>query len=265
MQNLTNITSAEVVVAGSALLILCVTPSLVAWSDARRRRKAVAAAAAREALAAAAERAALAAAAAPLEPSPPLSLLDPQQLWDEPTATVAAAELDAAQGVPAAVEAPAAVPPPVVASPVALDEVPAPPAEVLAPPDAATESVAAPAADAPHFQFRLDDLRRVRLADWPPAEVQDDPARHEAWRNAEQLAAERQRDIGALLLDSPQPAQSSCLGSVEAAATGTRLRFLLFPALWPTTAEQATAEAVFEIDSAGGEIRTWVTGRAPSH
>jgi hypothetical protein len=29
------------------------------------------------------------------------------------------------------------------------------------------------------------------------------------------------------------------------------LRFLLFPTLWPTAAEQATAEAVFEIGAAG--------------
>src|SRR5262245_38512599 len=103
MQNLANITSTEVVVAGSAVLVLCVAPTVLAWSDAWRRRKALAKAAALEAAALdaaardAAAREAAAREAAAREAAlraPAADLMSFQQLWDEPTATVPPDVLD---------------------------------------------------------------------------------------------------------------------------------------------------------------------------
>jgi len=298
MQNLPNITSNEVVVVGSAMLVLCVAPTVLAWGGAWRRRKALAQAAAREALAQAAAREALAQAAAreALEAAPPPAfdadmpkLVDLQELWDEPTVTLDADVFGAPLAAPATAvvetpaESPATAPmalstPIEVLAPVEVPqpiEAPAPiavsvPAEAPAP-IAAVSAGLAEAERAPHtpaeparFQFCLQELRRVRLPNWPPAEVLQDADRSEVWHAAERLAAERQREISATPLASPQQVQSSCLGAAEADATLMRLRFLLFPVLWPSTEEQATAEAVFEIDRAGGPIRSYVNSLRPS-
>lgn len=287
MQNLPNITSVEGVVVGSAMLVLWIAPAVLGWSDARRRRKVLAMAAAREAalvreaaVALEAERAREAALAreAELSVSPPAvaatapGMVD-LQLWDEPTVTVDLEDL----GAPAAAPSPAAVsevpvePPAAAPIEVALpiaeaaaappipEVVAAPPIpQVIEAPRPEPVSEPQPPAETPRFQFCLQELRRVRLASWPPVEVQEDTVRSEIWRDAERLAAERQREIGALPLASPHQAQSSCLGSAEADAVAVRLHFLLFPVLWPSTEEQATAEAVFEIDRASGAIRSHV-------
>jgi hypothetical protein len=249
MQNLANIKPVEVVVVGSALLVLCVAPAVLAWSDARRRRKVLARAAVPEPVVSAPPP--VAAAATP-------SLADVQQVWDEPTVTVDADMLPApaAPLQPAAefalpVEPPAAAP---IDAPPAVAEAPAPPP---AEPVREAQTVAEP----PRYQFCLQELRRVRLPNWPPAEVHDDPARSAVWREAERLVVQRQQEINAMPLASTQRAQSSCLGFAEADAAGMRLRFLLFPLLWPSTEEQATAEAVFEVDRTTGEIRSRVNPR----
>jgi hypothetical protein len=251
MQNLANIRPVEVVVVGSALFVLCVAPAVLAWSDARRRRKMLARAAVPE--------------LAVLAPQPAATpnLADVQQLWDEPTVTVDADMLAVPSAVP--VVAPVAAPQPaaVFALPVeppaaAPIDAPPPIAEAQTPPTAEPASQPHTFAEPRRYQFCLQELRRVRLPNWPPAEVLDDPARNEVWREAERLAVQRQQEITATPLASPQRAQSSCLGSAEADAAGMRLRFLLFPVLWPSTEGQATAEAVFEIDRATGEIRSWV-------
>jgi hypothetical protein len=231
MQNLPNITPVEVVTVGSAMLVLCVAPAVLAWSDARRRRKALSVALAR-------------AAAVPPQPAAP------PELGNEPLPMVVADGLAAATAVP-----PAA----------AVFEVPtetAVPAMVSEPATALVAenepSPVAPDADQPRYQFCLQELRRVRLPDWPPADVRNDPVRGAVWREAERLAEHRQREITAMPLSSPQRAQSSCLGSAEADDACVRLHFLLFPVLWPSTEEQAAAEAVFEIDRTSDAIRGWV-------
>jgi hypothetical protein len=288
MQNLANITAAEVAVAGSALLILSVAPTALAWSDAWRRRRALQVAAREAAAREAAAREAAAREAASCEaPVQALiiagaDLMAPQQPWEEPTVTVDAGVLGSPGSVVAGagdevVEAPAAaqteLPPAAevreprpaaeVREPVQIGELPEP-ALISEPPDLPpAEPVSEPPApvEAPRFQFCLQELRRVRLPNWPPAEVRQDPARSEVWSEGERLAAQHQREIGAAALTSPHPAQASCFGSADADAASVRLRFLLFPVLWPSTDEQATAEAVFEINRADGTIRNWVNSR----
>jgi len=272
MQNWANITPVEVVAVGSAMLVLCVAPTVLAWSDTRRRRKALAQAAALEAAA----RAALI--PPPVEPPPVAaavapSLMDLQVTWDEPTATVNTDLLDApvaAAVAAAALEAPVPAP---VEPPASLAEAPAveAAAEPPQPIEPAIESptpaepMDEPAAVGAPFAFCLQDLRRVRLPNWPPPEVNDDPVRSAVWRDAERLAAQHAQAIGAAALTSPQPVQSSCLGAAEADGTCTRLRFFLFEVLWPSTAEQAIAEAVFEIEADGATIRSSVRRLRRSH
>ncbi len=294
MQNLANFTSAEGVVVGSALLILCAAPTVLAWSDARRRRRAVAEAAARErAIAEAAARQAL---LPGLSGQVPVrDLADPHQLWDEPTVTVESEvltmapamaavipvfEMPTESSAPPALEAPPVVAelteslvadepaPPAIADvnqSMAAAEMPAPlsiagadePPRISAATEPRVEAVPEPA-PVQRFEFCLQELRRVRLPNWPPAEVHADPVRSEVWHEGERLAAQRQREIGEATLVSSQRAQSSCLGSAEADATSIRLSFLLFPVLWPSTETQATAEAVFEINRSDGTIRSHV-------
>jgi hypothetical protein len=247
MQNLANITAVEVGVVGSALLILCVAPTMLAWSDAWRRRRVLAKAASE----AAAREVAAREAAVPA-PSAPTSD-EIQQRWDAPTVTVDADVLDA----PPALAADAAVFAVPESTPAAAPTEAAPATESTEP--APVEPVNEPPApvEPQGIQFCLQELRRVRLPNWPPAEVQEDPLRSEVWREAERLAALHEHEIGAAPLTSPHPVHSSCLGSAQADAAGMRLHFLLFPVLWPSTAEQATAEAVFEIEP-DGKMRSHV-------
>ncbi len=231
MQNLPNITPVEVVTVGSAMLILCVAPAVLAWSDVRRRRKALRMTLAREA-------------AVPPQPAAP------PEWRNELPLTVVADGIAAATAVPPAAavfEVPTETAVPAM--------VPEPAAALVAENE---PSPAAPDADQPRCQFCLQELRRVRLPDWPPADVRNDPLRGEVWREAERLAEHRQREITAMPLSSPQRAQSSCLGAAEADDACVRLHFLLFPVLWPSTEAQATAEAVFEVDRTSGAIRGWV-------
>src|SRR5664279_3837150 len=120
MQNLPNFTLVEGVVVGNAMLVLWIAPAVLGWSDARRRRKILAMAAAREAAlireAAQEREAAMAREAALLVPPPAApSLVDLQQLWDEPTVTVDLEDFGAPAAAPlptAVFEVPVELPPP---------------------------------------------------------------------------------------------------------------------------------------------------------
>jgi hypothetical protein len=104
-------------------------------------------------------------------------------------------------------------------------------------------------------QFRLEDLHWVRLADWPPADVRDDPARRQLWAEAERLLERHRGVLLSSALVSPLPVRSACLGAIEQAGATSYLHFLLFPDLWPASPDQAVARVVFEVDGANGEIR----------
>jgi len=281
MQNWTNITPVEVVTVGSAMLIVCVAPSVLAWSDTRRRRRQLARAAALEA-------AARAAAFPTGETAAVASFMDTSQAWDEPTVTVDADVIgapvvlpmeaavfevppDAVAEIPVAGEehrqpteehhdAPVSPPTVAVAEPLQPPEPPGASAVAPEPPPAAE-----PAEEEPWsgdgVTFCLQDLRRVRLPNWPPTEVTADPVRSATWRDAEHLAARYQAGIGTTRLVAPEAVRASCLGAAEAEAACTRLRFYLFEALWPSTAEQAIAEAVFEVEPDGTVARSFVRRR----
>ena len=105
------------------------------------------------------------------------------------------------------------------------------------------------------YRFRVEDLHRVRLADWPPESVLSDPARRQLWSEAVRLAAAHDATISKTDLVAPNPVRSACLGACERRATGMTLHFLLFPDLWPVAPEQALARVLFEIDSGNGAIR----------
>jgi hypothetical protein len=107
-------------------------------------------------------------------------------------------------------------------------------------------------------RFRLAALHRAHLPDWPPAVIRHDPDRYRAWQEAEQVAESHWAAIGSATVVSPYPARSTCLGAAQRDGSRFRVCFLLFPALWPVTEDQALAQAVFEIDTERGELRGWV-------
>ncbi len=123
------------------------------------------------------------------------------------------------------------------------------------------EAVAAGSEEPRQHHFRLQDLRRVRLRDWPPQPVRSDPERHHAWLEAERLLEDHQSAINATIISSPYSAQSVCLGAAEDEGSRFRLRFLLFPVLWPAQEDQALAEVIIEIDRSTGEISSRVQAR----
>jgi hypothetical protein len=114
------------------------------------------------------------------------------------------------------------------------------------------------------YRFRLEYLHRARLADWPPAQVQSDPAGRQLWNEAEQLATACDAVLSATDLVAPCPVRSASLGACERRRAGTALHFLLFPDLWPAAPEQAVARVVFEIDPAGHLIGHAVDALASS-
>lgn len=104
-------------------------------------------------------------------------------------------------------------------------------------------------------RFRIADLHRARLTDWPPDSVHGDPARHRLWGEATRLAVAHDAAISATDLVAPCPVRSTCLGACERRPAGLTLHFLLFSELWPVAPEQAAARAVFEIDAGTAAIR----------
>ena len=260
MQNLPNILPMEVAVVVAAALLLCGGPAVLAWSDERRRRRRERERLAEERRAAmpAAEVAIASMPAGSGEPVVALPEVPPQAAPEMMPMVEAAVEPSAAPfDIPNDVAEAAALPVP--------DSMP-PALEAMAPPpveqpqgDSAAFDATVPSA---RYELHLDELRRVRLPDWPPEAVRHDSQRLAVWREAEQLAEAHHAAIGATPLHSPYRAQSSCLGGAESEGTRLRLRFLLFPMLWPVSDTQAVAEAVFEMDRDGGNLRSWVGARS---
>ncbi len=237
MHNFPNITSAEVAVVCTAALLLCIVPNLMAWGDARRQRRL--------------RRAALAQTTmmrGSLEASASTTMLG------VPASAEPAARHDDATGV--VLEAPPPVAPvtETVFAP-AIDRT-AVSAESLAPSTDAAIVTSAPADEEAIHDFRLDELRRVKLPNWPPPEVRDNPEKKRIWEEAVRIA--EQPLITSMRLRSPRRAESACLCAADSEGSVLRLRFLLFPELWPVAADQATAAVTFEIDSASGEVHSSV-------
>lgn len=259
------ITPAEIAILVAAVLLLYAAPFLLTMLEDSRRRKA--------------ERwAGPATASVPFSPVADTAPVADESLVD--AVTNQASEAAAGEG-PAAVEVPPAPENPVTGTAASVTAVShaleAPAFEVA--PAAADETVSLPAAvtytgynppTATPFhgndgeRFRLEDLHRARLADWPPETVRSNPARHQLWTEAERLAAAHDAVISSSVLDAPCAVRSACLGGIERGPSRTCLHFLLFPDLWPASPEQAVARAVFEIDSASGEIRHSVDVLPPS-
>jgi hypothetical protein len=248
MTNLPNIMPLEVAAVGGAVLLLCVVPAVLSWTDGRRRRRLAAQQAAREIE----SSLAVSEVAAEQKPEPAAALpydevaaveppAEPVGCWD---AEMDDTTLAAPQQEMAAPEVVSAAAPPVAES---VQDQP--------------RSEPVPLQEPARYPFQLQDLRRVRLRDWPPAAVRTDPERSRVWREAEQVAQEHESAISSAPLSASYPMQSSCLGAAEAEGSKFRLRFLLFPVLWPVTEDQAPAEAVFEVDRAEGVLRSWVEVR----
>ena len=246
MQNMPNISTTEGAVVCAAVLLFSVVPAVLQWSDQRRLRK----------LAAQQARAALAsdAAAAAERPSAAEWPAESAELSIENVEPLAAAPGpdDTSGGmVSTAGDAPAA--PLSFAAAVLAAPAAEPPQELRREESSPTETA--------RYPLQLGDLRRVRLRDWPPAAVRDDPERNRVWQEAQRVAEEKQAAIGSTLLSSPVAAQSACLGSATEHGSTLQLCFLLFPVLWPVSEEQAAAEAVFEIDRSSGEIHGHIRAR----
>jgi len=258
MQNLPNIAPAEIVVVGAALVLLCFVPAVLAWSDRRRAHRL--------------QQQALAAAAATWAGAP---MATAEAGLDQPVAGDAAETAGTTEPFPE----PSGFPTPAAAVDIPVAEEPSftelaavtaarvsEPAPAMAEPAPEPEAAAgltppAPAPEPRRYQCQLQDLRQVRLRDWPPASVREDPERFRLWHQAEALAHEHRSAINTAPLASPVAVQSCCMGAADTDGLKHRLRFLLFPVLWPVAEDQAVAEAVFEIDTAGGEIRSWVEAR----
>jgi len=233
IENAPRISPLEVVLLAAAVLFLYVVPFVLAWSDGWRRRRV-------ERAALAAQIAESAAAAAP----------------------VFAAASEPHLGEPAAQTSEYVVP--VVP---AENAIPEPAMEELSTVEAqgspeGRSTVALveihPLEGPTRHRFRLDELHRAGLPDWPPEAVRNDPGRHRTWGEAEQIVEHCWDRIRGVVIASPYPARSACLAAAETDGGCFRVRFLLFPVLWPVTADQAVAQAIFEIDPVAGPIRGWV-------
>jgi len=272
MQNMPHITPVEVAVVCSAAMILCILPSLIAWGDVRRVRRqrrtqveAEAEALRRRAIEATPSAGVASMATFPVIVGDPPSVEMPlPEDGPDPTdgsgesappfavgeAYVTPVSEVAAVSMPEAIEAPT--------TPTSFpDEVPGSGAIV----EATSLTTPEPAVPAPILcTLRLDELRWVKLPHLPPPAVRSDPVRNRLWEEAQRVAA--QPLITGTELPSPCRAESVCLESAESEGSVLRLRFLLFPELWPVAADQATAVAIFEIDSARGEVHSAVQALA---
>jgi hypothetical protein len=255
MQNLPNITPNEIAVVAVAVLVLFVAPGLIGWSDARRRRRADRAAALETA------------AHASATDFRPVSVEAPpaaEALPDAAARTEAEAALPNETLVRVEPPARAAAETAVAAQPdadVRAHTAPAP--SWASPAESGSRAELEPLSGAAKHRFRLDDLHRVELSDWPPPAVRNDPERSRSWREAEQVAQQYQTAIHLAAIASPYPARSHCLGAAAADHAQLRLSFLLFPVLWPVSQNQAVAQAIFRIDRVSGEVRGWVDALRP--
>lgn len=249
MHNMPHITTAEVALVCTAALLLCILPSLIAWGDARRVRRQ------RRIAANEIQRRSLVEAAMPPVQnmgSAPLSAAEAERA----PLPVLEAPIEVAAPAPAEQEPTSSPEPIAAAAPTASLDTEAPvvtealPLEVPAPPMVEETAICT---------LRLDELRWVKLPNWPPAALREDPERRRLWEEGQRVAA--QPLITTTALPSPRQAESVCLESVESNGSVLHLRFLLFPELWPVGPDQATAVAIFEIDSANGEVRSRIQSR----
>ncbi len=251
MPNMPNITSIEVAVVCTAALLLCIMPNVLVWADVRRRRRV--ARLARNADMTMERRSVDVAGAGVASPltvqEPAVDSSDAPQAVESDAVAIAAAEATAPSSAmaPLDIVADTAVETPVV------EESPA--ATTPASSQSATPArFAMPVTDeSARYTLRLDELRKVKLPNWPPAEVRDDPEKRHVWSEAQRVA--EQPLIASMPLKSAREAESACLSAAESEGSILRLHFLLFADMWPVAATQATAEAIFEIDSATGQVR----------
>lgn len=246
MPNMPSITLAEIAVVSTAVVILYVVPFVLATIDQRRRRRLPV----WSSTVTVTEPPAQLTAAVPTVGIPSTTASEAAQHCDpdgespeEPAST--AHENGATAPVTEAPE-PAA---PVAAHEYASDT-PEPRIANATPFGPGTEGPAfEPFTGDAGYQFRLEDLHRVRLPDWA------DAARSHLWRDAEGVAqAHRAAVLGCVLL-SPYPLRSACRSGVEQEHSTLRLCYLLFPSLWPVSRDQAVAQVMFEIDMETGTVR----------
>ena len=245
MGNLPNITQTELAVLAAAVLLLFITPSVLLWSDERRRRRAQYAVLAAEA-----------ASAAMTIPVAEASVSTPEVV----VADVDSSEAPLADPLVAPFsETPVGEDTTAAAAAVETHTTPEPLASHADEPPVEIQPISGPV----RHRFRLDDLHRAQLSDWPPEAIRNDSERNRLRHEAEQAAAHYQTRLSAALIASPYPARSHCLGAADMDASELRLSLLLFPVLWPVSQNQAVAQAVFRIDRGSGEIRGWVDALRP--
>jgi hypothetical protein len=245
MPNMPSITSAEIAVIGAAVVILYVVPFVLATIDQRRRRR-------------------LRVFSSPvMVTEPPAELAAAAPTVDVPAAIGEAAQrcepdgMSGEESAPTAHEggAPAAVTDTLQpAAPVTADacapDTGGPEIAAAIPSGTGTEGPAfEPFAGDAGYQFRLEDLRRVRLPDGA------DAARAHLGHDAERVAEAHRVAVFGRLLRSPYPVRSACPGEMEQEHSTLRVCYLLFPSLWPASRDQAVAHAVFEIDMETGTVR----------
>jgi hypothetical protein len=153
---------------------------------------------------------------------------------------------------------------PVVQTPAAGNDIPAvaPATEAMEKTPEETEAAPGPPqeeravsveerAEEGEHSFCLDDLRHARALETPDREALADPQRQQAWEEGIRLGEAHGSEIGRMTLSASFQPQAHAFHDMHRSGEICELRFLLFPTLWPTAAEQATAEAVFEIGAAG--------------
>jgi hypothetical protein len=246
MPNMPSITLAEIAVVSAAVVILYIVPFVLATIDQRRRRRLPV----WSSTGTVTEPPAQLIVAVPTVGTPSATASEAAQHCDpdgaspeEPAST--AHENGATAPVTAAPE-PAA---PAAANEYASDT-PDPGIANATPIGTDTEGPAfEPFAGDAGYQFRLEDLHRVRLPDW------GDAARSHLWRDAERVAEAHRAAVFGCVVLSPYPIRSACRSGVEQEHSTLRLRYLLFPSLWPVSRDQAVADVMFEIDVETGIVR----------
>ncbi len=250
--NMANVTRPEIAVVAGAILLLFVAPALLGWVDDRRRRRA--------------QRAASAVDLAQAAPGAESAMVAVDESFREGLSPEEAPPLDANLAPPpepapsglssaAPVIAPQHSPEPPVAS--ESESVP------VSVPTAAASTELLPLSGVARHRFRLDDLHRAQLSDWPPAAIRNDAELSRLRQEAEQATTAYAASLNAVIIASPYPARSQCLGAAAADAAELRLSFFLFPGVWPVSQNQAVAQAVLRIDRLTGTIHGWVDALRP--
>jgi hypothetical protein len=112
-------------------------------------------------------------------------------------------------------------------------------------------SVVAEVPDEGTHTFRLDDLRHARALETPDREALGEPERQQSWEEGLRLAEAHAAEIGRMPLTASFQPQARAFHDMRRVGEVRELRFLLFATLWPTAAEQAAAEAVYDVAADG--------------